>query len=248
MTKCDFTQQHYAECLDIAKQYGYEIIPVCEWALYSEFDRFILLRHDVDFFPQYALDIALIEHQKQIKSTFYFYLHSEFYNALSPMNMRIIKHISDLGHEIGYHVDTRYSVEGEEKILEKIIGKPIRSYAQHFYSSTPRKLIDNYLNAMSSDMGVKYISDSSRNWREGCMCKWINGKANKLEILTHPLWWRVKSIERYSTLDETFKDIKSELLSSMESFKDVQAKYIDDLNGIQKIVNNASKSKGDKRS
>ncbi|MDH3361128.1 MAG: hypothetical protein OEL51_02070, partial [Nitrosopumilus sp.] len=52
---------------------------------------------------------------------------------------------------------------------------------------------------------TKYISDSGRYWREGCMCKHIN-KHEKLQILTHPIWW----VNDYKSTDLAFKELKKD--------------------------------------
>jgi hypothetical protein len=40
---------------------------------------------------------------------------------------------------------------------------------------TPQTKFDLLIDAMDwNRLRVKYISESSRNWREGCMCHWIN--------------------------------------------------------------------------
>ena len=37
---------------------------------------------------------------------------------------------------------------------------------------------------------IKYLSDSKKNWREGCPCQAIlEGKYQQLQLLTHPIWW-----------------------------------------------------------
>jgi hypothetical protein len=44
----------------------------------------------------------------------------------------------------------------------------------------------SYSNEFTKEM--KYLSDSSGIWREGCCCKHL-GNHDRFQILTHPEWW-----------------------------------------------------------
>ena len=52
----------------------------------------IILRHDVDLHPQNALQTALIEHELEIKGTYYFRV------VPKSFNLRIMQKIAGLGH------------------------------------------------------------------------------------------------------------------------------------------------------
>src|ERR1044072_7356215 len=97
---CSFTLQHYKECIELAKDKGYSIIPVKD---YDKQKKVILLRHDIDFSLEYAYEFANIEYDLGVCSSYYVYLHSPTYNALSPKSMEMIKAMKDMGHEIGLH-------------------------------------------------------------------------------------------------------------------------------------------------
>ncbi len=61
--------------------------------------RFIILRHDVDRCPQNALSCATMETKMGISGTYYFRITPGSFDS------RIIREISSLGHEIGYHYE-----------------------------------------------------------------------------------------------------------------------------------------------
>ncbi len=65
----------------------------------STLQRLVVLRHDVDRLPENALQTAIIEHELDIKGTYYFRVVPESYN------LKIMEEISQLGHEIGYHYE-----------------------------------------------------------------------------------------------------------------------------------------------
>jgi len=66
----------------------------------------LILRHDVDRMPQNALKMAKLEHELGITSTYYF--------RTIPQTLKpdIIKEISDMGHEIGYHYENMAKCNG----------------------------------------------------------------------------------------------------------------------------------------
>ena len=61
--------------------------------------KIIVLRHDVDALPQNSLEFAKIQADIGIKGTYYFRIVPESFD------IKIIKEIYSLGHEIGYHYE-----------------------------------------------------------------------------------------------------------------------------------------------
>jgi hypothetical protein len=60
----------------------------------------IILRHDVDKLPENSLQFAQIQHALGIKGSYYFRIVPESFNV------KIIKEIAALGHEVGLHYET----------------------------------------------------------------------------------------------------------------------------------------------
>ena len=44
------------------------------------YGRNIIMRHDIDFCPERALDLAIIENKNSVISTYFFLINTEFYN------------------------------------------------------------------------------------------------------------------------------------------------------------------------
>ena len=65
----------------------------------------IINRHDVDFCPKKAHQIAKIEFKKNIRSTFFFLVNSPLYSIYKKENIRLIKDIINMEHKIGLHFD-----------------------------------------------------------------------------------------------------------------------------------------------
>lgn len=210
--KCDFSYNHYFEVLDYAKK-EYHIGSIKDYMKLKKEKKIILLRHDVDVSVEKALILAKLEKEKKIISTYYFLLQSPNYNALDSKTSSLIKKISECGHEIGLHYDSNLAKNKQEllkqisimsELLEMITGKKIFSVAQHNITISPvmdatssKKFLDarNPLILKS----LSYISDSVQNWRSGCMCNHV-GVVDKLQILTHPIWWNEKSTLRNDIL------------------------------------------------
>jgi hypothetical protein len=224
---CDFTLEHYKECLESAMDKGYRIGPVCDYEKLG--DKYILLRHDVDFCLDYAYEMAMVDADMDISSTFYVMLQSTTYNALSPNNMELLRLIDDYEHEIGWHIDSRHSLALEYSLLESITGQKVKSFARHYMTLTPPTEQPLLIDAMDwKRLGVKYISESSRNWREGCMCNWI-GKKDKLEILTHPIWWVTDSKSRWEAIDKLYDNLVFDVMVSVDEYRDIVKNYLREL-------------------
>ena len=103
----DFTINKYKEFLSVLIGNGYHLITVEEF-FKKEFDKFVILRHDVDKLPGNSLCIAKIQAEKGIKGTYYFRIVPQSFDE------KIIKEIYSMGHEVGYHYEdvARCAVRG----------------------------------------------------------------------------------------------------------------------------------------
>lgn len=199
---CNFSMKHYEECLRLAKKKGYKFLRFDEYN--KKKGKVIFLRHDIDFNIDNALKMAKIENRLKIKSTYFIRLCGN-YNIFNINIYNKIKEIIDLKHEIGLHYE--FNKKGDKSIfLNKFISTinffydyKIKSIAPHDpirlneFKTNKKMLkeinIDNFAYANKFIKDIKYISDSSCNWREGCMCKVFERNIKELCILTHPIWW-----------------------------------------------------------
>ena len=150
-------------------------------------DSFILIRHDVDRRPNKALEMAKLEANNGICSTYYFRTKSHVFKP------RVIKEIASMGHEIGYHYESLSDTNGDMERaldnfkynLEKLRGiVDIKTVAMH---GSPFKPFDNrdlwrneqnkkllhekfkilgevYLDIDYKD--IAYVNDTGRNWSQ----------------------------------------------------------------------------------
>ncbi len=211
---CAFTLAHYKYCLALAKKKGYKFLTMADYAarraeLASE--KLILMRHDIDHKLSLALNFANVEKELGVPATYFIRIHAD-YNPLSFSNYSAMKQLRTMGHELGLHYDCDFAGlfgEVQEKFLardkaafENAIGQRISGVSSHEPNKSKLLLTDEFIMAHGfnydaySDIflkELKYISDSSSRWREGCMCNFIKEDVRRLCILTHPIWWFERS-------------------------------------------------------
>jgi hypothetical protein len=214
--KCSFTYEHYKETLLAFVDDGYT---VCGLETYARVhpERALIMRHDVDFCPGAAMKMRMIESLALIGSTFFFRTGARFYNLASANVAELVRSVAN-GGEVGLHFeyDARLDPTGADWLcqlnaqlsaLERVTGEMASSVSLHcptvgedVHCELKKWLCDNkYTYAYSDELfrEIKYISDSRGLWREACFCNWI-GKVDRLQVLTHPIWWyNVSSGENY---------------------------------------------------
>ena len=222
---CGFTLNHYKEIIELARDKGYTITPVSGYDDELVNSKTIVLRHDIDFSLEFAYELASIEYDLGVPSSYYVLLHAETYNALSPKSIGMIESINGMGHEIGLHYDSRYSISHESDLINSIIKKGIYSYSQHAPGLTKKEEYQGLLDVR--DIDAKYISDSGRNWREGCVCEHI-GKEKKLHVLIHPEWWVTDSKSREDMLHQFFLSLLDKSVRDIREIKQLLYEYYRD--------------------
>ncbi len=211
---CSWTYEHYRSCIAKAREHGYALLPFKEVASYPETQPLIILRHDIDRSLSRALTMARMEKELGVRATYFVRVHAPTYNVFEYNTYRALQEIRSLGHEIGLHfeaVDFGHIngeaplevFQREKAVLETALNITVVSAAAHgehsrsgpghnrdFFQCFTKEQVgikyDAYDTAFTREM--KYISDSSGIWREGCMCNHI-GKYPRLQILVHPCWW-----------------------------------------------------------
>jgi predicted hydrocarbon binding protein len=214
----DFTEAAYRENLK-ALSLKWECI-----SFYKAKEEFIgnknvcLLRHDVDISVQRAHRIAQLEHEAGVKSTYFVFLRSDFYNVFEEENTRLLKAILTFGHDIGLHfyphsyglikeTNPEFSKKSkaalekflsfEKEILERLLDIEIRSFSFHspdtggwIYETDESicGMINTYNPFIRQTFS--YCSDSNGYWRFKRLPDFIcNETSSRIQILTHPEWW-----------------------------------------------------------
>ena len=95
----DFTVGKYKALQQALTGRGYAFRTFLQFMESPGTDKTVVLRHDVDRLPGNALHLGLLEHEMDIRSTYYFRIVPQSFDP------DIIRQISGLGHEIGYHYE-----------------------------------------------------------------------------------------------------------------------------------------------
>lgn len=231
----DFSLDAYRELVVAFREAGYSFRSFLAVEQPEHQDRFIFLRHDVDFCLADALQLAILEHEEGITATYFIQLRSPFYNPLSQQAQRAIEHIHGLGHDIALHIDLNVYGDNYVQGLKQETRQLIDSFP---FASTrivsfhrPHKLewlrslhlpgaMHTYESAFFEKMG--YISDSTGRWRYGHP---LSSRAfesrESLQLVIHPIWW-VRSghtpMEKLENLLEKRRDEAVEFLRQAVSF------------------------------
>jgi len=235
----DFTEDNYSRLLSLAMG-KYNFI---DYKNYKSSGKNIIWRHDIDFSVHRAHKLAIIENSMNIKTTYFLYLHSFFYNLLEDEIFLLIKKIINLGHDIGLHFDTSFynstgcnedylikMIEFEKNFLENILNKKIIAFSLHIPESCQnsffsKEKIFGMIN-VSSDYIINnygYCSDSNGYWRyrrlENVL---VEAKDEKLQILTHPELW---TPEPMSPRDRITRCIEGRAKSQHKRYDDILKNY-----------------------
>ena len=176
----DFTLQTYIELLRTLINNGYHFETFENFNPQAENSKIVILRHDVDNKPENSFRTALIEHNLGIKGTYYFRIVKKSFDK------EIIKKISSLGHEIGYHYEDLALAKGDINLAMKLFSKhlskfadlhPVRTICMH---GSPLSKYDNRLMWKEfnyHDFGILkepyfdidyskllYLTDTGRRW------------------------------------------------------------------------------------
>lgn len=183
----DFTFEIYRELLEAGLDAGYEHITVRDYLTRETLpEQFIIHRHDVDRKPENALEMARVEAEYDIPTTYYFRTIDKTFDP------EMIAEIEQHGHEIGYHYEDMDRADGDIERAEKLFSANLEKLRNHATINTicmhgnPLTAHDNrdlwkgkekfdqfdivgeaYLSMDFED--VTYFSDTGRTWKDGAL-------------------------------------------------------------------------------
>ena len=187
---CSFDLDHYRVLLGAAKQGGYR---------FAFFDhdpqpRDLFLRHDVDLSLEAAVELAELEAREGVLATYFLMTTSIFYNLDSPVGVRTLNRLRELGHGVGLHA-VWPRVELDERF------DPVVAW----HNPEPEYMsaaVDGAANVMEPRFFApeRYRSDSNQHWRSGCPHAALAASEFEwLQLLVHPEIW----VYRGATMRET---------------------------------------------
>jgi hypothetical protein len=197
--------------------------------------RHLILRHDVDFCIESALELAGAEAALGVAATYFIQTRSVFYNPLAPNARAGLAELRRLGHVIGLHFDPRghdgdgaieAAIAADAEILAEASGGAVTAVSFH----RPPKaqlggavklagLWNAYAQRFIADTG--YCSDSRGTWRFGEPLAHPAVHAGRaLQLLTHPIWWTGATAEPHQRLqrflDAAVRGLDRELAANCE--------------------------------
>lgn len=218
----DFTHNHYRRILELVML---KYIPICYSDNHNQVAKnSVYWRHDVDFSLNESLNLARIEKEYGLVSTYFLLPHCEFYSLFEMKSVNIVKQILSLGHKIGLHLDTHfYGVTTEEdleqiinfekQLLEKMFDTEIEAFSFHntteFTMSCKKWKYAGLINTYASffQEGTDYCSDSNGYWRHKRLWDFLNESHTKpIQILTHPGWWTSEIMSPKQKIDRIIND------------------------------------------
>jgi hypothetical protein len=170
--------------------------------------HYVYFRHDVDLCVEAAKEIAEVESELGVKSTFFFQLRSPLYNLLSPYVIRHIERMHQLGHDIALHFNPNFYL-GSTEVFSADLIRELNCFGD-FFPNLNRSIVSFHkVGASAHDLRtmqlindishtyeerffgqVAYYSDSTGRWRYGNP---LEAEAFKrlqpMQVLTHPVWW-----------------------------------------------------------
>jgi len=215
-------------------------LPIVSFANTLNMEKYCVIRHDVEYSPERALQLAHVENKLKITSTYCFQLRNNTYNALSTRNLEIIREIKSLGHSIGAHIHMGDCEPGKEEMyilndiqtLESYSKIDIEGWSIH---RPEGKLLSQYLEIMGNyinyngvrffnyyeeesqrpKLDVTYLADSNHQWKYGDPMNADLQNIDRLQINCHPFSWSPESLDNTDNFRILTIEKKRELVSSI---------------------------------
>jgi hypothetical protein len=201
---------------------------------------YCVIRHDVEFSIERAYQLALVEHELGISSTYVFQICNNNYNPFSYKNKKLIHKIYELGHEIGTHVhlgnfDERVEcienyIIKQNQLLSIALDYPINKFSIHRplrkHLETIIK-IPGYINMNDSmyftftdefdvyNLPVLYLADSNHAWKYGDPHMIDFSKICKLQLNCHPFSWSETGFDNWMNFYILTREKQLEALESI---------------------------------
>ena len=207
-----------------------------------ERDKFIIMRHDVEYSVERAYALAKVEQSMDFTSTYFFQWTNNSYNILSRRNMDMIKDMHERGHQIGLHFalngmtdmeQIRKQIVKEIYILSKMFGFQIDTFSVHRPSKDILReniKLPGVINAYQDDfftfaenvtedtpVKVKYLSDANHIWRYGYPDEANIIGYDKVQILTHPFAWCKQGYDNFDNYKALVEEKCREMIESIDN-------------------------------
>jgi hypothetical protein len=190
-----FTFTEYGTILDAFKNFGYYTTSFDSFNPEEEYQ--LLIRHDVDFYPENCLKFVSLEQKFGFKSTFFFLLTSPFYNVFSNHMQELLKMLHEEKFHLGFHFDPTAEISFHQALIRKVLDGEFEVFSNHRPNTYGNDSYEgmHLLNAYDKKYAwdSKYLSDSNKEWKHGHPVDWLEewGDTGKnVQLVIHPIWYR----------------------------------------------------------
>jgi hypothetical protein len=192
---------------------------------------FFILRHDVDYSPAAALELAREEARRGINSTYFLLLNGLHYNMLSPEHATLGAELAAMGHEVGLHYDVKFLeafprhkwsglIRRQATLLGDLSGTPVTAIAMHqpgLNPEDPLRETTEYVNAYDDRFcrEMPYFSDSCRAWWDAAWEMLTSGPTPpRLQLALHPINWAERDRDRETIFRSLHFDLARSVISA----------------------------------
>lgn len=207
MTSC-FTLTGYARLLRELRNVGYSARSFATALSPSRGDLY--LRHDVDYCLRAAADMARVEYEAGMFSTWFILVRSPLFNPFGADERELLRGLRNAGCDIGLQFDASYyetidvnlleayaceevnalSVASDGPVVALSFHKPpacvhdrVAAFANLPHTSEPRFMRD-----------ALYVSDTLARFSYGDpVALGIAADCKPMQLLCHPIWWTGRS-------------------------------------------------------
>lgn len=232
-----FNKNGYLKLLMFIIKNNYNFIKMIDYKKPNK--KRIILRHDVDFSIDYAIEMAEIEEKIGVISNYFFMVTSHFYNVFSEPNRKKLRQISEMGHQIGLHFDTNFLPANMKNIdiffnsqlllLSDIIEQQILISSQHIPTDSKYINFENYVSVDSYSQKINktydYVSDSSMTWRSITPADLVENDRD-FQFLAHPIWWIAKGKTQDEKISGLLKSINRNYKGEAELYLSYMKKVL----------------------
>ena len=231
-----FSYNEYKNIINLIKSN----LPIIDFSEVTEkTEKFCVLRHDIEFSIDRAYELAKVEKELGVTSTYTVQVRNNTYNALSEKNIDLIKRIKDLGHHIGLHQNPplmdldklKTYVSVDIQMLEYYYGfyvdrfafhRPKKEYLKEYFKLDGKincydEKFFHYFDKKPNKINVLYLADSNHEWKYGYPLDYDFSKVNKLQLLTHPYSWTENGGDNYGNYLSLIRERNKELVYSMDT-------------------------------
>lgn len=216
-----FTYPAYIQLIKHLKN-NYELIPAREYNCKTN-EPTVVVRHDVDWDFESALHMARLEHDINVKSTYFVLLSCPSYNLFSEHGIKGVRELLELGHEIGLHYDisvyNHYPELAYDELLEFEINslelitqdQRISSIVCHNPTISGQDPLRNVWirNLSTISLFDHYVHEANRQWKHEYLKPLINKVHIRNMINTHPCLWSDELVEdRYDWIHQCMHRIE----------------------------------------